>query len=177
MTNTKISKFIIFHNGKFYWENGKQVIVYVDMDNVMCKFSERQLEMIQAEPGIKYPQCQYKFFENLDPLPGAIEAYKKLELYYDVRTLTAPSVENRLCYTEKAEWIFKHLGLEAQRKLNISTDKSQFTAGQYLIDDMLMRGVAEFGDSKKREHIHFGTTNFIDWESVLKYLLSDLYVC
>ena len=38
--------------------------------------------------------------------------------------------------------------------------------GDYIIDDRLKNGVDKF-DGK---HIHFGTEEFTDWESVLKFL-------
>ena len=39
--------------------------------------------------------------------------------------------------------------------------------GDYLIDDRTANGAGQF----KGEHIHFGTEQFPDWDSVLKYLL------
>ena len=39
--------------------------------------------------------------------------------------------------------------------------------GDYLIDDRTANGAAQF----KGEHLHFGTSKFPDWASVVKYLL------
>jgi len=157
-------------DSKYYWENGKLVRIYVDMDNVLCDYSLMYEKMLEKEPDIKYPQSQYKFFEDLEPILDAVESYKKLSNHYDMRILTAPSIENRLCYTEKANWVFKYFGLDVLENLNISCDKSQFD-GQFLIDDLLVRGVSEFNHDINKEHIHFGSKYFPNWETVLKYLL------
>ena len=39
--------------------------------------------------------------------------------------------------------------------------------GHYLIDDRLKNGADKF----EGEHIHFGTSLFPDWDSVIKYLI------
>jgi hypothetical protein len=51
------------------------------------------------------------------------------------------------------------------KRLIISNDKSLFT-GRALIDDRTKYGVTKFGG----EHIHFGSDNFPNWDSVLEYL-------
>ena len=38
--------------------------------------------------------------------------------------------------------------------------------GDYLIDDRIANGAGDF----KGTHIHFGTAQFANWESVLNYL-------
>jgi hypothetical protein len=44
--------------------------------------------------------------------------------------------------------------------------------GDYLIDDRTANGAGEFGKlTGSGEHIHFGTQEFQNWESVLNYLL------
>ncbi len=38
---------------------GKEVIVYIDMDDVLCAFTSARLAALSACPEIKYPQSQY----------------------------------------------------------------------------------------------------------------------
>ena len=137
--------------------------LYIDMDDTICDFSGRFIEHIKNEPGIKWPQSQYGFFVNLDPLPGAIEAVKELEKHYDVYILTRPSVFNPLCYTEKRVWIEKWLGIDMCHKLMLVPDKV-LVPGDYLIDDADWSGF-------KGEHIWFRTEKFPNWKAVLEYLI------
>lgn len=41
--------------------------------------------------------------------------------------------------------------------------------GDYLIDDRIANGVDKF----QGEHIHFGTSKFPDWKTVVSYILSE----
>jgi 5'(3')-deoxyribonucleotidase len=139
----------------------KRKIVYVDLDDVMCNFTKSYNEKKSEE--YFYPQSIYGFFRNLEPIEDAINSYKILEHYYDVYILTAPSVYNPLCYTEKRDWVEKHLGFETCRKLIISPNKG-LLKGDYLIDDNIHIGF-------KGEHIHFGNEKFPNWKAVLKHLI------
>lgn len=136
--------------------------VFIDMDNTLCDYSGQFEKMRKLRPEILYPQSQYGFFANLEPLSGAIEAYKTLEEYYEVYILTAPSYKNPLCYTEKRVWVEKHLGLETTPNL-IICQRKELLKGDYLIDDHLYNFEGEL--------IHFGTAKFPDWERVLQHLL------
>ena len=137
-------------------------IIYVDLDDVMCNFSKAYLEKKSHE--CFYPQSQYGFFRNLEPIENALESYKKLEEYYDVWILTSPSYHNPLCYSEKREWVETYLGLETCRKLIISPNKG-LLKGDYLIDDNIHDGF-------EGELIHFGLNKkYPDWISVLNYLI------
>ncbi len=130
------------------------------MDNTLCNFSKEYYRL--KSDTCYYPQSQYGFFRNLEPMEDAIVSYKTLEEHFDVYILTAPSVHNPLCYTEKREWVEKHLGFDVCKKLIISPNKALFK-GDYLIDDNIHEGF-------NGEHIHFGT-DFKNWEAVLDYLI------
>ena len=97
--------------------------IFVDMDDTLCDFSGAHKAATDKEPGIKWPQCQYDFFRTLKPLPGAVDTFKKLERYYDMYILTRPSVDNPMCFTEKAVWVRDNLGQEYMRKLIICSEK------------------------------------------------------
>jgi 5'(3')-deoxyribonucleotidase len=142
--------------------------VYVDMDEVLVEFNKGHAAALEINPTMKYPQAEYGFWINLKPLLGGIEAVKALidSDKYDVYILTAPSINNPLCYAEKRVWIEKYFGLDFVNKLIISPNKGLFI-GEYLIDDNFEgKGQEDFGG----ELIHFGSSTFPDWKSVRNYL-------
>lgn len=135
------------------------------MDGVLCDFVSAYNRDKKEFPEQEYPQSQVGFFLNLKPIEGAIESFKELEKHFNVWILTRPSVQNPLCYTEKALWVKNHLGIDVQRRTIMATDKS-LLKGDYLIDDDTKHGQTEF----EGEHIHFGNTPFENWVKVVKYL-------
>ena len=114
--------------------------LYIDMDDTMCNFIKSYRIGLYKEPGIIYPQSHIKFFENLEPIDGAIEAWWKLKTKYNVFGLSRPSVYNPLSYTEKRLWFEKHLGFEECNRLILSCDKT-LLRGRYLIDDASQSGL------------------------------------
>jgi 5'(3')-deoxyribonucleotidase len=140
--------------------------VYIDMDGVLCNFFGAFIEIRDGEPTRKFPQSKIGFFKNLEPMPGAIESFKKLQEQYDVWILTRPSFKNINCFTEKAEWVLEHLGFEVLEKTIMCGDKS-LLKGDYLIDDNGDNGQPEF----EGEWIEFGSEEFPDWSAVIDYLI------
>lgn len=139
-------------------------ILYIDMDGVLCDFEKKYIE--EKSSTNPYPQSRYGFFRELKPIEHAVISVFILKKYYDVYILTSPSVRNPLSYTEKREWVEKHLGLEMCYKLILSPNKS-LLKGDYLIDDNIHEG---FGG----ELIHFGKNNkFKTWGELLPYLIKD----
>ncbi|MCP4521017.1 MAG: hypothetical protein GY827_04875 [Cytophagales bacterium] len=111
-------------------------IVYFDMDGVLCKFKKKYDEELKRNHSIKYPQATYGFFTSLEPHHIMIGLYKALEKNsnFEVHILTAPSIHNPLCYTEKRVWVEKHLGMDAVQRMVITQHKN-LLKGDYLIDD------------------------------------------
>lgn len=135
------------------------MIVYVDLDDTVADFTKAYNA---KKDTIQYPQAEYGFFENLELIPGSKAAITFLEyLGYDVWFLTAPSVKNPLCYTEKRNWVEKHFGMRMVRKLIISPNKS-LLKGDYLIDDIHWNFDGDL--------IRLGSGAFPDWYSVVEYL-------
>jgi len=142
--------------------------LYIDMDGVLCDFKKAYDYQLQINPTQPYPQSQYGFFIDLEPISGALDSVKRLQEYFDVWILTRPSVHNLSCYTEKAQWIRKYLGFDMQVKLIICTDKS-LLKGHYLVDDQVEHGQTGF----EGKHLHFGTKEFPDWKSIEIYLMKN----
>ena len=132
------------------------------MDGVLCDFNKRIKEL--RNDVILLPQTTYGFYTSLQPLPGAIEAYKWLvEQGHDVRILTAPSFKNPLCYTEKRVWIETHLGMDAVEKAVFSCDKT-ILIGDVMVDDHVQEGVE---GSFKGKFILYGSEDYPTWKIVI----------
>ncbi len=151
--------------------NNKKKIVYVDMDNVLVNFKSG-IERLSAEDRAKYDgnfdDCP-GIFSLMDPMPGAVEAYRFLHENFDTYILSTSPWENHSAASEKLEWVKKHLGREdgepAYKRLILSHHKN-LNKGDFLIDDRTMRGADQF----EGELIHFDTERFPDWASVVNYL-------
>tara|TARA_R110002167_G_scaffold51814_6_gene149950 strand:+ start:9792 stop:10244 length:453 start_codon:yes stop_codon:yes gene_type:complete len=143
-------------------------IVYIDMDDTICHFRSAFEQAITKNPAIQFPQSQYGFFENLEPIADAIASIQFLlaDERFDPYILTAPSVLNPLCYTGKRVWIEKHLGLDFCHRLIISPRKD-LLKGHYLIDDY---NAGKGQEAFSGQLIHFGSTDFPDWLAVMRYL-------
>lgn len=76
-----------------------------------------------------------RFFYDLPPLPGALEAIQALaHAGHDVRICTSPLLQNPYCVAEKYQWVAKHLGTAWLEKMILTKDKT-LVQGDYLIDD------------------------------------------
>lgn len=116
--------------------------IFVDMDGVLCDYDAAFKRLYNTET-CQFPQKVPGFFKTLDPMPGAIEGINALAGDYDVYILTAPSVKNPHCWTEKAQWVEQHLGKSWLNKLIITKQKGLLhseTERTYLIDDHNIKG-------------------------------------
>jgi 5'(3')-deoxyribonucleotidase len=148
--------------------NNSKLIVYVDMDDVLCDYTLVYHETLTINPEIKYPQSQYGFFVNLPVIQGAVDAVNALmqSKTYEVYILTAPSARNPLSYTEKRVWIEQHFGDEFVEKLIICSNKG-LLKGDYLIDDNISGKGQESFEGKL---IHFGSKESPCWDTVKEQL-------
>lgn len=138
-------------------------ILYIDMDGVLVDFAKKAKAIGYKDDAPK----PLDLFEGLEPYPDAIWAWNILQEKFDTYILsTAPwSVPNS--FTEKRLWVEKYLGDSSYKKLILSPNKG-LLKGEYLIDDRKANGVLDF----EGEHLHFGYKPFLDWKSVVDYLLS-----
>ena len=142
-------------------------IVYIDMDNVLVDFKSG-IARLPQETVEKYGDDMDDvpgIFSMMDPMPGAIDAFRRIAEKYDTYILSTAPWENPLALSDKVIWVKRYLGDVAKKRLIISHHKN-LSRGDYLIDDRTRHGESEFIG----EHIHFGTEKFPDWESVLQYL-------
>lgn len=138
----------------------KKKILYVDLDGVLADYESAKQGTTEEE------RKQKGFFENLLPLEGAIDAFKKLSEKYETYFLSTAPWTNIHAPSEKRIWVEKHLGEYAFKKLILTHNKG-LLKGDFLIDDRTLNGVEEF----EGEHIHFGSEKFKTWNDVLEYLL------
>ena len=109
------------------------------------------------------------FFAELEPIEGAVDAFKKLSEHYDCYILTTAPWSSPIAASEKRIWVENHLGDYGFKRLMTSHHK-HLHIGDYLIDDRTVNGAGEFTG----KHIHFGTEEFPDWNAVLIYFGREL---
>lgn len=143
--------------------------IYIDMDNVLCDYDTAHQNALREEPGIQFPQSQYGFFANLQPIQNAVDSVFELSKSNEVYILTAPSIQNPLSYIEKRVWIEKWLGIEFVERLIISPNKS-LCHGDILIDDHLNGNGQELFSGRL---IHFGSSQYPTWTEVLSALVTN----
>ena len=105
-------------------------------------------------------------FSQMRPMPGALEAVRKLNEKYDCYILSTAPWNNPSAWSDKVEWITKHLEDVFYKKMVITHCK-HLCKGDYLIDDRDKHGVTDF----EGEWIHFGSERFPNWNTILEYLL------
>lgn len=112
---------------------------------------------------LKHP----RIFLSLEPIPGAINAVKKLlkSDKYTVYFLSSPMWALPECFMDKRIWLEDYFGDEARHRL-ILTKRKDLNIGDYLIDDTTRNGVLKF----RGKHIHFATPDCPDWDAVMKIL-------
>jgi len=141
--------------------------LYIDMDGVLADF---QSGINRLSPEL---QIQFKgdldevpgIFALMDPMKGAIEAFKVLSEIFDVYILSTAPWKNPSAWSDKLLWVKKHLGQEAYKRLILSHHKN-LLKGHFLVDDRPARGAKDF----EGKWIQFGEAPFENWEKVTDYL-------
>jgi len=140
-------------------------IIYIDMDNVLVDFNSAVEQLSQETLDIyKYKEDVPGIFSLMKPLKGAVEAFDYLADRYDVYILSTAPWNNPSAWSDKLLWVKRYLGEKATKRLILSHHKD-LNRGDYLIDDRLKNGAAEFPGTL----IQFGSEQFPDWEAVMRF--------
>ena len=178
-------------------------IILVDMDGTICKFTKKLLFLAHERLGaplldervlthfhtenefdlslrdqIAKLSDEDGFFEDLEPVEGAIEALKEMDAAgYKVFICTSPKkfYHNPHCAGNKHRWVMNHLGKEWTERVILTRDKT-LVHGDVLIDDKPeIEGVAV----PSWRHVYFDQpynrsnanrvrlTSWKDWRNVL----------
>ena len=142
--------------------------VFIDMDNVLVDFLSG-LDQVSDEIKAMYPKGKWDeipgLFAKMKPMDGAIEAVHELQKHYELYILSTAPWKNPSAWSDKVEWVTKYLD-DVFHKRMVITHRKDLCKGDYLIDDSGKNGTSEFAG----EWIKFGSEQFPNWESVLKYL-------
>ena len=142
-------------------------ILYIDMDGVLVDFMSA-LGSVPPDVIARYePHLDDipGLFARMDPMPGALDAYDELSELFDTYILSTAPWKNPSAWSDKLRWVQRYLGDKGEKRL-ILTHHKNLNRGDFLVDDRTRHGVDDFAG----EHIHFGTDEFSNWPSVLKYL-------
>ena len=152
-------------------------ILYIDMDGVLVDFKSAYGRLTTWEKNTYNPanddpeDANYDevpdIYSRMEPMDGAIAAYEKLSQVFDTYILSTAPWENPTAWSDKLEWVKRHLGKTAHKRLILSHNK-HLNIGDYLIDDNDERNGS---DKFEGELIHFASDRYPDWDSILKYLL------
>jgi hypothetical protein len=149
-------------------------ILYVDLDNTLVDFPSG-IARLSEEDRVTY-EGHYDdapgIFALMDPLPGALEAYRKLAARFDTYVLSTAPWHNASAWHDKVLWVQQHLGLTSEtvayKRLILSHHKN-LNRGDFLVDDRSANGAGEF----EGEWLQFGPgAAYPTWPSVTEYLLS-----
>jgi 5'(3')-deoxyribonucleotidase len=148
--------------------------LYIDMDNVLVDFPSG---MAACDPALleqhkESPDETPGLFALMQPMPGAIEAYRELSELFDTYILSTAPWENPSAWSDKLEWVKRHLGAPAHKRLILSHNK-HLNAGHYLVDDRSKNGADAFGEVPGQKWIHFGHEPFHSWAEVVAYLKAN----
>lgn len=142
--------------------------LYFDMDGVIVDFVSAL--KLQSEQTLKEYEGREDeipgLFGQMQPMPGALEAVRKLNEYYDCYILSTAPWGNPSAWSDKVIWITRYLDDVFHKKMVITHCK-HLCKGDILIDDRDKHGVRDF----EGEWIHFGSERFPDWNAVLDYLI------
>ena len=137
--------------------------IFIDMDNVLVDFRSALRKRGLPEDHKDADDLEGLFAE-MDPMPGALEAYRSLvDKGHDVFILSTAPWKNPSAWSDKLKWVKHYLSDVAEKRL-ILTHHKYLVQGDVLIDDRRKRGAGAFSGY----HIQFGKDPFTSWNSVLE---------
>ncbi|MET4049528.1 5'-nucleotidase [Rhodococcus sp. UYP5] len=148
-------------------------ILYIDLDNTLVNF---QSGIDRADPAdlVKYEGDLDEvphIFLKMDPIEGALDAYRTLAAIFDTYILSTAPWKNPSAWHDKVLWVQQHLGMEdgsvAYKRLILSHHKN-LNRGDFLVDDRDKNGASEF----EGEWLRYGEEPYKTWGEVTAYLLA-----
>lgn len=143
-------------------------IMYVDMDSVLVNFAGAVATKLTPEEKEKY-RDHYDdvpdIFSRMEPIEGAVEAFKLLTEHYNTYILSTAPWDNDRAWTDKLRWVKKYLGNCAKKRIVLSHHKD-LNQGSFLIDDSSRNGAKEFCG----KWFQFGKAPYENWDKMLKAL-------
>ena len=134
--------------------------IFIDMDGVIANFAKAA-----KEGGWEHRPDKHVNFGELEVMPGAEEALRKLNQDFDIFIASTPPWDRPDMWGAKREWIAKHFPY-LKRKL-ILTHRKDLLIGDILIDDSRWRGQPDF----KGNWLWFGTSQrCLDWPSTIELI-------
>jgi 5'(3')-deoxyribonucleotidase len=143
--------------------------LYVDMDNVLVDFASA-FPRVPPQTLAEYEGSLDdvpRIFSLMNPMPGAVASFEELAGRFDTYILSTAPWRNPTAWHDKLEWVQRHLGDAAYKRL-ILTHHKHLNRGDYLVDDRTKNGADRF----EGELILFGSPDFPDWQTVREYLLA-----
>ena len=106
------------------------------MDNVLVNFASA-FPKLSSEILTEYDSRLDDIpdiFSLMEPIPGAVEAFKELSEKFDTYILSTSPWANPSAWSDKLIWVKNYLGPSANKRLILSHHKN-LNAGDFLIDD------------------------------------------
>lgn len=147
-------------------------ILYIDLDNTLVNF---QSGIDRTDPAdlVKYEGDLDEvphIFSKMDPIEGALDAYRTLAAVFDTYILSTAPWKNPSAWHDKVLWVQQHLGMEdgsvAYKRLILSHHKN-LNRGDFLVDDRDKNGASAF----EGEWLQYGEEPYKTWGEVTAYLL------
>ncbi|MFN1835276.1 5' nucleotidase, NT5C type [Balneola sp. MJW-20] len=150
------------------------MIIYIDLDGVIADFDKaRETHPLSKQTPYKgRPDKLPGIYEDLDPIPGSIEAVNSLleDERFEVFILSSAPWDNPDAWTHKRLWVEKYFGAAVRNKLILSKRKD-LLRGDILIDDLPWNGARDF----QGLWIRFGSEEYPDWSAVLPVLEEQVH--
>lgn len=131
------------------------MILLVDCDDVLSDFATRFREYVKWAHGVDFTYadvqdyqyhtvpgfdpswwdlCKFPGFAGgMEPLPGAVEAVKKLRILAEVFCVTSPYHDSHWWMDERLRWLEERLGFDYQHV--IFTHRKDMIRGDILLED------------------------------------------
>jgi 5'-nucleotidase len=121
------------------------------------------------------------FYEDLEPMPGFVDALPVLEEFFDIHLPSQPWAGNKTCASDKYNWVETHAGEKYVTKTILTHDKTLIDLDLLIDDKPLITGAAK----PKWIHVLFDQPynrevegpRILDWsnpERIAQYLLAVL---